>query len=214
MAFNPYSELINKMQKEITLLRQMVIGEEPDIFEKQEQIISELQEALAKKDLELAAARRAARKKNETIDELRNELDESRTIILVRQAEDYRRENIELKLRLEEAPKVVYRNAPPVEVLKESGINTIYIEKPKRGKSKEQQTFDRKYKKARLKILERDNYKCVNCGKDEDLHVHHKIHKSDGGTNDPENLITLCKWCHAERHKGEPVYNLMHKALL
>ena len=53
-------------------------------------------------------------------------------------------------------------------------------------------------------ILSRDGYKCQKCkiqkGK---LHVHHIIFRSDGGTNSPDNLITLCKSCHSKLHTGE-----------
>jgi len=35
------------------------------------------------------------------------------------------------------------------------------------------------------------------------LHVHHIIFKSKGGTNSPENLITLCENCHKKLHMGE-----------
>mgnify|MGYP003564851842 FL=1 len=48
----------------------------------------------------------------------------------------------------------------------------------------------------KLKILERDNYKCVICGKGKaegmELHVDHIKPKSLGGTNSIENGQTLC----------------------
>jgi 5-methylcytosine-specific restriction endonuclease McrA len=39
------------------------------------------------------------------------------------------------------------------------------------------------------------------------LHVHHIIPLQNFGTNDPSNLITLCKKCHEELHKeaGESI---------
>jgi 5-methylcytosine-specific restriction endonuclease McrA len=39
------------------------------------------------------------------------------------------------------------------------------------------------------------------------LHVHHIIQLQNFGTNDPSNLITLCKKCHTELHEqaGEPI---------
>lgn len=55
-------------------------------------------------------------------------------------------------------------------------------------------------------ILHRDNYKCQSKQKvqhDKKLHVHHVIHRINGGTNYPENLIVLCKQCHEDLHKGK-----------
>ena len=53
-------------------------------------------------------------------------------------------------------------------------------------------------------VLNRDGYKCQKCkttkGK---LHVHHIIFRSQGGTDDPNNLTTLCKICHDKLHNGE-----------
>ena len=52
-------------------------------------------------------------------------------------------------------------------------------------------------------ILDRDDYSCQHCKtKKGKLHVHHIIFKSNGGTNSPENLITLCEQCHDDLHKG------------
>lgn len=45
-------------------------------------------------------------------------------------------------------------------------------------------------------IKKRDNYKCVKCSSEEKLEVHHIIRLSDGGSNSPLNLITLCSKCH------------------
>lgn len=55
-------------------------------------------------------------------------------------------------------------------------------------------------------ILSRDNHCCQKClGKkrDDKLHVHHVIFRSNGGTNSPDNLITLCKTCHDTLHLHE-----------
>lgn len=54
-------------------------------------------------------------------------------------------------------------------------------------------------------ILNRDNYTCQNCkgkSKDSKLEVHHIIFKSNGGSDEPNNLITFCKTCHDKLHKG------------
>jgi len=52
-------------------------------------------------------------------------------------------------------------------------------------------------------IRERDNHTCKGCGAREvELHVHHITHKSEGGGEDPANLVTLCRACHEDEHPG------------
>ena len=54
-------------------------------------------------------------------------------------------------------------------------------------------------------VLHRDNYACTSGRKvkhSKKLHVHHVIFKSQGGTNSPANLTTLCETCHADLHAG------------
>lgn len=62
-------------------------------------------------------------------------------------------------------------------------------------------------------ILHRDDHKCQNPNcKNKDtnliLEIHHIIFKSNGGTDTPSNLITLCNKCHtpANHKKGEFLY--------
>lgn len=55
-------------------------------------------------------------------------------------------------------------------------------------------------------VLDRDNHTCQHCKgktKDSSLHVHHIVFRGNGGSDDPENLIALCKTCHDKLHKGE-----------
>jgi len=55
-------------------------------------------------------------------------------------------------------------------------------------------------------ILIRDNYICQNCKgktKDSKLEVHHIIFRRDGGSDEHDNLITLCKTCHDKLHQGK-----------
>ena len=71
-----------------------------------------------------------------------------------------------------------------------------------------QQGFNYGYSSRREAILHRDNYTCQCCGKKNcRLEVHHIRFKSDGGTDDEENLITLCKECHDGVHAGTVVLN-------
>lgn len=68
-----------------------------------------------------------------------------------------------------------------------------------------------------LRILYRDNFTCQDCGEfhayqnkfkifcpidDGQLNVHHIKPVSEGGGNEPENLVTLCVQCHRKRHTG------------
>ena len=66
-----------------------------------------------------------------------------------------------------------------------------------------QQGFNYGYSSKREAILHRDNYTCQCCGKKNcRLEVHHVKFKSNGGTDDEENLITLCEDCHKGVHAG------------
>jgi hypothetical protein len=49
-------------------------------------------------------------------------------------------------------------------------------------------------------ILSRDGYRCTHCHSQDRLEVHHKTPISQGGSDDPTNLKTLCETCHAGEH--------------
>jgi len=55
----------------------------------------------------------------------------------------------------------------------------------------------------RAKVLWRDNYTCVRCGSNDKLNAHHILRQISGGTDTPQNGITLCEDCHSSLHKGE-----------
>lgn len=72
------------------------------------------------------------------------------------------------------------------------------------------------YANTKAYILDRDGYvcqnkKCVCKIKHPKLNVHHIIFKRDGGSDEQENLITLCKDCHDDLHEGKFVLNLKGK---
>ena len=54
---------------------------------------------------------------------------------------------------------------------------------------------------VRENVLRRDKHRCCNCGNHLDVEVHHIQFRSDGGSNDPNNLLTLCPTCHASVHR-------------
>ena len=71
-----------------------------------------------------------------------------------------------------------------------------------------QKGFNYGYSSRRSAILHRDNYTCQCCGKKNcRLEVHHIKFRSNGGTDDEKNLITLCKECHDGVHDGTVVLN-------
>ncbi|OQW93028.1 MAG: hypothetical protein BWK79_13320, partial [Beggiatoa sp. IS2] len=64
------------------------------------------------------------------------------------------------------------------------------------------------YENVKAYILARDGHRCYfyqanqgNCS--EKLHVHHLTYRSNGGTDAPSNLVTLCEKHHALVHKDQ-----------
>jgi hypothetical protein len=66
------------------------------------------------------------------------------------------------------------------------------------------------FENVKAYILSRDNHKCQcglkGCG--EKLHIHHIKFKSNGGTDNPNNLITLCEKHHKMLHEGKIELNI------
>lgn len=55
----------------------------------------------------------------------------------------------------------------------------------------------------RHQILRRDGYHCVSCGGAlvaTEAHIHHRLPRASGGTDEAANLISLCPMCHAALH--------------
>jgi hypothetical protein len=64
---------------------------------------------------------------------------------------------------------------------------------------------DPRWQKTRLKIMERDGWKCVVCGETEKtLSVHHKYYRPGVKPWDypSESLVTLCEFCHDCEERG------------
>jgi ATP-dependent DNA helicase RecQ len=57
------------------------------------------------------------------------------------------------------------------------------------------------YETLRKQVLRRDNWRCQSCGTMSNLEVHHREFRSHLGADSEENLITLCKRCHAKVHR-------------
>lgn len=59
------------------------------------------------------------------------------------------------------------------------------------------------YENVKQFVLASDNHTCQYCKKRNlKLHVHHIIFKSQGGSDRPDNLVTLCEQHHKELHAG------------
>ena len=77
-----------------------------------------------------------------------------------------------------------------------------------------QKGFNYGYSSRRKAVLHRDNYTCQCCGKKNcQLQTHHIIFRSQGGTDDEDNMITLCKECHKGVHASTIVLNKKPKNL-
>lgn len=62
------------------------------------------------------------------------------------------------------------------------------------------------FENVRAYVLDRDHHQCQRCkgkNKDHQLEVHHVIFRSQGGSDAPDNLITLCHTCHQALHRGK-----------
>lgn len=62
------------------------------------------------------------------------------------------------------------------------------------------------FENTKAMVLNRDSYICQCCKgkrKDSKLEVHHIVFRSQGGSDEEENLITLCHTCHKELHDGK-----------
>ena len=56
------------------------------------------------------------------------------------------------------------------------------------------------YELVRNQVLERDGWRCQECGCFHNLHVHHLQPRYKLGSDTLENLITLCADCHRAVH--------------
>lgn len=59
------------------------------------------------------------------------------------------------------------------------------------------------FENTKAMVLARDEYTCQLCKgkhKDSKLEVHHIIYRRNGGSDEAENLITLCHTCHTKLH--------------
>lgn len=53
--------------------------------------------------------------------------------------------------------------------------------------------------KKRLSVFRRDRFRCVVCGRNDDLTVDHILPISKGGTDEEKNLQTMCQRCNLRK---------------
>lgn len=69
--------------------------------------------------------------------------------------------------------------------------------------------FDPRWKAKRKEIMERDRHKCIICGSDKNLQVHHRQYHFSRSMNIFKNpweyenglMITMCESCHQKGHR-------------
>jgi len=82
------------------------------------------------------------------------------------------------------------------------------MQRSERERRKERGTdahYGQRWEKISKRYL-RDHPYCERCGRPSEV-VHHIIERADGGTDDYDNLMALCRACHTAIHnKRERVY--------
>ncbi len=73
-----------------------------------------------------------------------------------------------------------------------------------------EQLLDPRWQQLRLRVFERDNWTCRNCGrKDKTLnahHVHYHPYAEGPWDYDTETIIALCSDCHSDEHTELSAY--------
>ena len=94
-------------------------------------------------------------------------------------------------MRHKEAVKLLKEDPSCSEWLELSGVVNyeLYLKSPQ-------------WRDVRMKVLRRDEFKCVKCSNTKGLNVHHESYRHLGNESEFLNdLITLCSGCHVKVHK-------------
>ena len=54
-------------------------------------------------------------------------------------------------------------------------------------------------KSVRQRVLIRDRYRCVKCSSQKDLQFDHNVAVANGGSNEEDNVLLLCKRCNLKK---------------
>lgn len=106
---------------------------------------------------------------------------------------------------------------PITKIVLETGkFDMAKMKNPEITNEQYQQGLQYGYENVKAYVLARDGYKC-QCGRtgcSKQLEVHHLKFRSKGGSDAPDNLLTLCQKHHAALHDGKIKLNLTkHKTL-
>ena len=74
-----------------------------------------------------------------------------------------------------------------------------YVSWPENIKTSKKYTKQRIGIKLRLQVYERDGFKCIRCGVQQNLSLDHIKPESKGGDSSFENLQTMCKSCNSAK---------------
>lgn len=66
-------------------------------------------------------------------------------------------------------------------------------------------------KEISSKVYERDDWHCRRCNRNCNLTPHHVVYQSAGGTDELNNLLTLCITCHNDVHEGRIIVWVLKK---
>jgi 5-methylcytosine-specific restriction endonuclease McrA len=80
-----------------------------------------------------------------------------------------------------------------------------WIKKKLRRWSYRRMLHDPRWLQLRLKIIQMDRSRCILCGSQERLEVHHLLYRPNckPWQYQDEDLVTLCRKCHAHAHGRE-----------
>ena len=80
------------------------------------------------------------------------------------------------------------------EKVAENGYATTPAPSPRKSRSRPKLSA-----RKSLSVFARNGYACIACGSQDDLTVDHIVPWSKGGTNDMDNLQTLCRSCNSRK---------------
>jgi len=89
-------------------------------------------------------------------------------------------------------------------------IGTQQIDTFVQKKKTKHRNSGKHWETIRAKVLERDGKKCMECGSANKLEAHHLTYENEG-CEKLEDLITLCKSCHARKPKRSNITTQMKK---
>jgi len=109
-------------------------------------------------------------------------------------------------IRLSELGRKEFRLQPAEHDPTEYHAYIVSTGRSTRGYGKTTRNASSDWEYSRKVTIERDEFTCQMCGAvggpdgDVQLHVDHETAQSAGGSDDPENLQTLCRECHMSKH--------------